>query len=92
MFNQSTSSRSRQAALAIGAALLASTALTGAADAKSFKRFHLDVHIGGSGFHVGHGYHRGWRFRRCNWLRRRAMWTGSPYWWRRYRWCMRRYY
>jgi hypothetical protein len=23
----------------------------------------------------------------CYWLKRRAIVTGSPYWWRRYRWC-----
>ena len=23
----------------------------------------------------------------CAWLRHRALVTGSPYWWRRYRWC-----
>jgi hypothetical protein len=24
----------------------------------------------------------------CAWLRHRALVTGSPYWWRRYRWCL----
>jgi len=24
----------------------------------------------------------------CAWLRYRALVTGSPYWWRRYRWCL----
>lgn len=38
-------------------------------------------------------WHRGPRiaiyrgYGRCGWLRRRAIITGSRYWWRRYRWC-----
>jgi hypothetical protein len=28
---------------------------------------------------------------RCTWLRQRALVTGSPYWWRRYRLCLRGY-
>jgi hypothetical protein len=27
------------------------------------------------------------RYDDCAWLRRKAIVTGSPYWWRRYRWC-----
>src|SRR5215467_9412266 len=26
----------------------------------------------------------------CAWLRHRALVTGSPYWWQRYRWCLER--
>src|SRR6516165_8014614 len=36
-------------------------------------------------FFVGapvYGYYAG-----CAWLRHRALLTGSPYWWQRYRWC-----
>jgi hypothetical protein len=33
---------------------------------------------------------RGWGYRRdCGWLRRRALETGSRYWWRRFRDCVR---
>ena len=37
-------------------------------------------------------WHRPYRARGCGWLRRRANYTGSPYWWRRYRHCMARRY
>lgn len=41
-------------------------------------RFHRRVFIGGPVYAYGGG---------CAWLRQRALVTGSPYWWRRYRWC-----
>ena len=48
--------------------------------------------IAGFGVAIGHGgyYHGDYRYRPCRWLKRRAHMTGSPYWWRRYRRCMRR--
>lgn len=39
---------------------------------------------GGIWFGPGYGFRAD-----CGWLRRRALDTGSPYWWRRYRACMR---
>jgi hypothetical protein len=41
---------------------------------------------GRRGFEIRPGY--GYRSD-CGWLRRRALDTGSPYWWRRYRACVR---
>ena len=84
----------RNALIAVGAAIISATALTGAAEAKP-KNFHL--HISGAGFDVGIGHRFGHRFghrryRSCRWLRRKARWTGSPYWYRRYRRCMRHNY
>lgn len=38
----------------------------------------LDIHVG-----PGYGY-----VSECDWLRRRAIATGSRYWWRRYRACI----
>jgi hypothetical protein len=35
-------------------------------------------------------FYDGYYYGDCNWLRRRAIVTGSRYWWRRYRLC--RYY
>jgi hypothetical protein len=55
-------------------------------------RFHHHRHRGFRRFHYGfvgapvyfHSYYyRGG----CGWLRRRALITGSPYWWHRYRAC-----
>jgi hypothetical protein len=40
---------------------------------------------GGFGFYFGPGY--GYVPASCEWLRLRALETGSPYWWRRYRAC-----
>jgi hypothetical protein len=41
-------------------------------------RFHRRVFIGAPVYAYAGG---------CAWLRHRALVTGSPYWWRRYRWC-----
>lgn len=92
MFKQSTNSRARQIALAAGVAVLAATSLGATADAKHFKhkhfkKFGVRIYVGGPGFYVGH---HGWR--RCRWLRRKAMRTGSHYWWHRYRMCRRHFY
>jgi hypothetical protein len=93
MFTQLMTNAKRNALIATSAILISAAAMTGAAEAKS-KNFH--VHIGGPGFGVaiGHGgyYHGDYRYRPCRWLKRRAHMTGSPYWWRRYRRCMRRNY
>ena len=43
-------------------------------------RFHGGIFFGAP---LVYGYHGG----SCAWLRHRALVTGSPYWWRRYRWC-----
>lgn len=61
---------------------------------------HVYRHYHHRRFHRSHrpwyGYHRHRRPRvsiylggygSCAWLRRRAIITGSHYWWRRYRWC-----
>ena len=40
---------------------------------------------GGFGLYIAPGF--GYLPANCSWLRRRALETGSPYWWRRYRAC-----
>lgn len=61
------------------------------------------VHRGGRGFrryrrgrifiYGGPTYYAPYYYTsRCGWLRRRAIRTGSRYWWRRYRACLRGYY
>ncbi|HUS97341.1 MAG TPA: hypothetical protein VMX97_11420 [Hyphomicrobiaceae bacterium] len=88
MLKSIMASRTRQAALAVGAVVLASTAMVGAAEAKHFKKhkhFGIYLNIGGPGF--AGSYHR--PYRSCGWLRKKARWTGSHYWWRKYRRCMR---
>jgi hypothetical protein len=46
---------------------------------KNFRRFGSDIFVYGGG---GYGYND------CGWLRRQAVITGSPYWWRRYQDCL----
>jgi len=46
---------------------------------KNFRRFGPDIFVYGGG---GYGYND------CGWLRRQAIITGSPYWWRRYQDCL----
>lgn len=46
---------------------------------KNFRHFGSDIFVYGGG---GYGYND------CGWLRRQAVITGSPYWWRRYQDCL----
>jgi len=46
---------------------------------KNFRHFGSDIFVYGGG---GYGYSD------CGWLRRQAVITGSPYWWRRYQDCL----
>ena len=47
---------------------------------RHFGHFHRRVFlVGGTVYGYGGG---------CAWLRHRALVTGSPYWWHRYRWCL----
>jgi hypothetical protein len=46
-------------------------------------RFHRHVFVRRAFFVGAPVYYGG-----CAWLRHRALVTGSPYWWQRYRWCL----
>ena len=49
-------------------------------------------HAGGN-FHFGSDYYDGHVYRSCRFLKRKARYSGSRYWWNKYRNCMdRRYY
>lgn len=50
-------------------------------DRRSRGGFNLYIGPGGPSFQYGRPY------RRCGWLRQRAIQTGSRYWWTRYRRC-----
>lgn len=53
------------------------------------RRFHRGFVYGGLPLATfGHYYHRSG----CGWLKRRAVHTGSRYWWRRYAACRRGFY
>jgi hypothetical protein len=45
---------------------------------------HRRIFVGGPIFYGGYYYYYG----HCDWLRRRAIATGSPYWWNRYNTCV----
>jgi hypothetical protein len=79
-------------AAAFAATLLAGMTLPGTSTPAEARR--IVVHIGGHGLHfhrrhfiapvvLGAGYGTG-----CYWLKRRAIATGSPYWWDRYNACI----
>ena len=45
------------------------------------------------GLFYDHGYYYGHNpYRACRWLKRKARYTGSHYWWKRYQRCMDRYF
>jgi hypothetical protein len=73
-------------ALAFVAAGGAMTAPT-VAEAGPTKKFGVHIHLGTPYVHGGYGYHVHYGHRRCGWLHRRAVNTGSPYWWKRFKHC-----
>jgi len=77
----------RNALFAIVAAAAAMGATVGVAEAKHKKHFGIVVDLGspyyGAYSNYGYGYDSP-----CRWLKRRAIHTGSPYWWKRYQHCI----
>jgi hypothetical protein len=78
---------SRKVLLGLAASGLVLAATVGVAEAKHKHKHH---HFHGSGIVLsfggpsyGYGYEPS-----CYWLKRKAIHTGSPYWWKRYRFCM----
>ena len=57
------------------------------------KHFHGGKHFGWG----GHGYHWGWKpyhhgFGGCGYFYKKAKWSGSHYWWKKYKRCVHGYY
>jgi hypothetical protein len=50
------------------------------------RRLFIGVPFGYGYYNYGYGYGYG-----CYWLRSRALYTGSPYWWNRYHACLNGY-
>jgi hypothetical protein len=74
---------SRNAVFAVAAAALAITAAAGTAEAKHKKHFGIVLNIGGPDYvYADSGYHSCW------WLKKKAINTGSSYWWKRYHYCV----
>lgn len=84
MFAAKSLKVSRNAILGVGAAVVALTATAGMAEAKhKHKHFGIVVNLGAPEYvYVGSGYNP------CRWLKRKAIYTGSPYWWNRYYQCI----
>ena len=79
----------KTSALVLGAAVLLTGPLTSIAMAHGHHHHRHGVRIfigGGPGFY-GHYGHYGYGGT-CQRLKLRALETGSPYWWKRYRFCM----
>ncbi len=55
-------------------------------------RGHRRWRRGGIYFGAPYVIYRSYGYGRCGWLRRKAVRTGSHYWWRRYRRCVNYYY
>ena len=70
-------------ALALGAAVIALTGLQ-STPAQAGKK-HIHIHFGYPGY-VGYGYVYGYHHS-CWWLKKKAIHTGSPYWWHKYHQC-----
>lgn len=91
MLSTNNHAKTYSAVAAIGFGVLASTAMIGGAQATPLAKLGTaDIQTGTSNIQQVHHWGR-WR-RPCRWLKRRAYWTGRPYWWWRYRRCMRRHY
>ena len=89
------------AAAIAGAIAFAAPASAGSASANGFQNADLVVkvgHNGGKRFkrfrrhkHWGYGYgfkHYGYGFHGCGYFYKKAKWTGSRYWWKKYNRCI----
>ena len=54
---------------------------------KRFKRFRRHNRHWGHGFHYGHGF-KHYGYRGCGYFYKKAKWTGSRYWWKKYNRCI----
>ena len=60
---------------------------------KRFKRFRGHKRHFGYGWGHGHGFkHYGYGYHGCGYFYKKAKWTGSRYWWKKYRRCTHGYY
>lgn len=73
---------SRKVLFGVASAAIVAVGMSGAAEAKH-KKFGIVLNIGVPtyGYAVDPYYS-------CHWLKRKAIRTGSPYWWKRYHYCV----
>jgi hypothetical protein len=77
----------KKSTLVLGAALVAMTGVF-AAPAQA-KKPHVHIYLGiPAGVGVGYGYGYGYGYGpSCYWLKKKAIHTGSAYWWHKYKQC-----
>ena len=78
----------KKSALVLGAAVVAMTGVF-AAPAQA-KKPHISIYLGGAGVGLGYGYYGGYGYGygpSCYWLKKKAIHTGSSYWWHKYKQC-----
>jgi hypothetical protein len=81
------STKVRNTFFAIAAATAAIGATVGVAEAKHKKHFGVVIDLGNPYYSGYSGYGYGYNSS-CRWLKRKAIHTGSPYWWKRYQYCI----
>ena len=74
----------KKSTLVLGAAIVAMTGVF-AAPAQA-KKPHINIYLGMTGVGVGYGVGYGYG-PSCHWLKKKAINTGSSYWWHKYKQC-----
>lgn len=74
---------SRNAILGVAAASVAFAATAGAAEAKHKKHIGIVLNFGVPDYAYAEP-----EYRSCWWMKRKAIHTGSSYWWKRYHYCV----
>ena len=74
----------KKSTLVLGAAIVAMTGVF-AAPAQA-KKPHINIYLGMTGVGVGYGVGYGYG-PSCYWLKKKAIHTGSAYWWHKYKQC-----
>lgn len=80
------STKARNALFAVAAVTAAMAGTIGVAEAKHKKHFGVVIDLGSPYYSGYSGY--GYGYDSCRWLKRKAIHTGSPYWWKRYQYCI----
>jgi hypothetical protein len=86
MFASVKSFKVRGALFGLATAALAMGATVGVAEAKHKKHFGVVIDLG-SPYYGSYGSYYG-GYDSCRWMKRRAIHTGSSYWWKRYHYCI----
>lgn len=86
MFGSMQSIKMRGALFGLATAVVAMGATVGVAEAKHKKHLGIVIDLGSPYYGSYGSYYSG--YDSCRWLKRRAIHTGSSYWWKRYQYCI----